>query len=960
MKKKLIGGVILASVAFMLASCDFSSGVTNSNVDITPTTEVEQNDERYKIYLLALGQGYTGTYQEWLDSIKGASISLQVANGYIQMKYSNETEWINLISIDDLKGEAGLDGKTTELKVADGFIQWKYEDEGSNSWRNLISLSALTGSEGKAGKEIELSVNDEYILWKYSGDNVWNNLISLSTITGKDGKPGKEVELSVNDEYIIWRYKDTDEWFELVELESIKGKTGVGISLVEINSEGELVLTYSDGSTVNAGKVKADTEFNHTYTVTFDIDNGGEVFTQVVPWGGGPQEPVIKREGYFFDGWYIGTRKWDFYTNYYPYDMTLTGRYIPMDFRIFLHKNGGTLDEQYVHVYYDKEYTLPTPTKAGYSFAGWYDENGNKVEDGIYKIENNLDVYARWEADHLVTATFNPNGGELENLTEEVASLSYYVAPKPTYEGYAFLGWKDSNGNIFKEGYFEYTDDVSFTAVWGESFDAIEDKTITIYVPYTLELSGVTYTQIMRYFESIGAEFNDYNIDVKSYDNFSDNELGDIFVINQDQLDSIVKKGYATEIPSNNANVIRENNPANCVDHVTVSDKIYAYPFSTLTGLVMYYDTRAFDGVDMNSLEAIIQRCEGANRTFGYDLNNIWYSAGFFFGTGCKSEWYINSNGEFVDLDDTFNSEQGKVALSGMYKLLNSSCWYSSSNAYIFDDEERGAVLISGTWNENEVKARLGEYYGVCKLPSFVGSDGNTYQIGSYTAGRIMCVKPQTDALKEKLLNNLAAYLSSPECQLERYEELGIDWLPTYKDAASSEVLENNEVAQALFAQNQYAVSQGYIYSPWWTIGNQLAEKVRLSDGSGNAFVEILNGYMNSIYESIEFRPAFYGQWQDFSTEDLTANMVKNDNGEYEVTITISEDDYKYGKIYQRGSNTVAFADYTNVDEASKTYLNLEICDVDNINYFITFKEAGTYTITYDRITNVVHITKEA
>jgi hypothetical protein len=88
--------------------------------------------------------------------------------------------------------------------------------------------------------------------------------------------------------------------------------------------------------------------------------------------------------------------------------------------------------------------------------------------------------------------------------------------------------------------------------------------------------------------------------------------------------------------------------------------------------------------------------------------------------------------------------------------------------------------------------------------------------------------------------------------------------------------------------------------------------------------------------------------------------MVKNDNGEYEVTITISEDDYKYGKIYQRGSNTVAFADYTNVDEASKTYLNLEICDVDNINYFITFKEAGTYTITYDRITNVVHITKEA
>ena len=171
MKKKLIGAVILGSLAFMLASCDFPSGATNNNGESGNTVEVNENDERYKIYLLALDQGYTGSYQEWLDSIKGASISLQVANGYIQMKYSNETEWINLISINELKGDDGSDGRSTELKVADGFIQWKYENEGSNSWRNLISLSALTGSEGKAGKEIELSVNDEYILCFIISDN---------------------------------------------------------------------------------------------------------------------------------------------------------------------------------------------------------------------------------------------------------------------------------------------------------------------------------------------------------------------------------------------------------------------------------------------------------------------------------------------------------------------------------------------------------------------------------------------------------------------------------------------------------------------------------------------------------------------------------------------------------------------------------------------------------------------
>ena len=30
-----------------------------------------ENDPRYDIYQLAVNSGYTGTYQEWLDSIKG-------------------------------------------------------------------------------------------------------------------------------------------------------------------------------------------------------------------------------------------------------------------------------------------------------------------------------------------------------------------------------------------------------------------------------------------------------------------------------------------------------------------------------------------------------------------------------------------------------------------------------------------------------------------------------------------------------------------------------------------------------------------------------------------------------------------------------------------------------------------------------------------------------------------------
>lgn len=44
----------------------------------------------------------------------------------------------------------------------------------------------------------------------------------------------------------------------MLNLGNIKGADGIGITKSEINSSGELVLTYSDGTTVNLGKVKGE------------------------------------------------------------------------------------------------------------------------------------------------------------------------------------------------------------------------------------------------------------------------------------------------------------------------------------------------------------------------------------------------------------------------------------------------------------------------------------------------------------------------------------------------------------------------------------------------------------------------------------------------------------------------------------------------------------------------------
>ena len=120
----------------------------------TPTednqTHVEEDtSEQFKIYNLAVKSGFTGTYEEWLNSIKGDSIVLQVAGGYIQWKYTNDSEWKNLISLNELKGSDGqdgsdgtdgVDGKTPEFRVSEGYLQWKYTTEDDSCWRNVYKL----------------------------------------------------------------------------------------------------------------------------------------------------------------------------------------------------------------------------------------------------------------------------------------------------------------------------------------------------------------------------------------------------------------------------------------------------------------------------------------------------------------------------------------------------------------------------------------------------------------------------------------------------------------------------------------------------------------------------------------------------------------------------------------------------------------------------------------------------
>ena len=87
----------------------------------------------------------------------------------------------------------------------------------------------------------------------------------------------------------------------------------------------------------------------------------------------------------------------------------------------------------------------PSPTKAGYTFAGWVDASGADV---IFPVTLGLDpisVYAKWTANPIFIEFYDGanfiSGGE-QNCGEAI------VAPEaPVKAGYNFVGWVDANGN---------------------------------------------------------------------------------------------------------------------------------------------------------------------------------------------------------------------------------------------------------------------------------------------------------------------------------------------------------------------------------------------------------------------------------------------------------------------------------------------------------------------------------
>lgn len=107
--------------------------------------------------------------------------------------------------------------------------------------------------------------------------------------------------------------------------------------------------------------------------------------------------------------------------------------------------NGGTVSTKSKNVTIGKTYgTLPTPTRTGYEFDGWYtQETGGTKVTATTSVGTNppTTLYAHWKGKKY-TVTLDANGGTVSMASRTATYGSKYPAlPAPTREGYTFDGW---------------------------------------------------------------------------------------------------------------------------------------------------------------------------------------------------------------------------------------------------------------------------------------------------------------------------------------------------------------------------------------------------------------------------------------------------------------------------------------------------------------------------------------
>lgn len=219
----------------------------------------------------------------------------------------------------------------------------------------------------------------------------------------------------------------------------------------------------------------------YQFAITYNLDGGTLSSTAPNKYNNKVDTtlPTPTKEGYRFAGWSNGTVNITTIAKGTKGDLTLTAQWKVSTGDEIRYINfvldGGTLpagapEEFEVGVGLA---TLPTPTKDGYEFVGWFNMDDQKVNSISSEMEDDIQLTAKWaSSEDKHNITYLLDGGKFEDgvqtPTAFFSTSNFDLAtevPTPVKEGWIFNGW-ELDGKVVTEIPTGTTEDVTLTATW--------------------------------------------------------------------------------------------------------------------------------------------------------------------------------------------------------------------------------------------------------------------------------------------------------------------------------------------------------------------------------------------------------------------------------------------------------------------------------------------------------------
>lgn len=434
-KNRLLALLISLSVTFtvgtVLTSCERASVVNSSEYELTLEN----------VFISIQELGYTGTYDEFVEAIKGEKgadgngiESVELSDDYeLIIKFTDGTT-VNLGVVKGDDGFVGEEGKSAYQIYCEYYPDYKGTEK---EWIDAIATGTLVF---KVNVEFDTDGGDELVAVEA---NYRQNLLEvLSSYNGT-----KE-----NYRFAGWTYADGGE----IGLNDIVPATGVKVKASYIGDDVAFLVLYNGVSNSHAYRVTLNYGDNLLQalqaldlykgaTVVWEHTDGTEIKAD---------EIVTKAEGLQYVNAKVtnNTVTLTLKDGGVSYDGAVISNSLDSD--VVWYYNGepleGELSEKTFSGLYNSSASasMVTGTRYGYTFKGWYYEDGTEYDGTL--PESDSTVYARWTQNGTLVVMYDENQKDvvkayiLETLreTDDPSIKNYGVIDYKAPEGKALEGWK--------------------------------------------------------------------------------------------------------------------------------------------------------------------------------------------------------------------------------------------------------------------------------------------------------------------------------------------------------------------------------------------------------------------------------------------------------------------------------------------------------------------------------------